>query len=67
MSVHARACARNTHMHTCSPSSHYKVLQGVSVSLAVGVAMAFVPATFVVFVVQERANSSKHLQVLSGE
>lgn len=48
----------------CSPSS----LQGTDVVIAIFiiVAMSFVPASFVVFLVAEKATKAKHLQFVSG-
>ena len=42
--------------------------QGTDVVIAIFViiAMSFVPASFVVFLVTERASKSKHLQFVSG-
>ena len=38
----------------------------VLVSICVIFAMSFVPASFVVFLIQERVNKAKHLQFISG-
>lgn len=35
-------------------------------SICVIFAMSFVPASFVVFLIQERVNKAKHLQFISG-
>lgn len=36
------------------------------VSICVIFAMSFVPASFVVFLIQERVNKAKHMQFISG-
>lgn len=38
----------------------------VLVSICVIFAMSFVPASFVVFLIQERVNKAKHMQFISG-
>lgn len=38
----------------------------VLVSICVIFAMSFVPASFVVFLIQERVSKAKHLQFISG-
>ena len=38
----------------------------VLVSICVIFAMSFVPASFVVFLIQERTNKAKHMQFISG-
>ena len=42
------------------------VLMSATAAFAVCIAMAFVPATFAAFLVKERADKGKHLQLISG-
>uniref|UniRef100_T1J7T4 ATP-binding cassette sub-family A member 2 n=1 Tax=Strigamia maritima TaxID=126957 RepID=T1J7T4_STRMM len=53
---------------TISISIRDKILQGTDVLIAIFiiVAMSFVPASFVLFLVYERFTKAKHLQTLSG-
>ena len=48
--------------------SQDEILQGNDVLIAIFiiVAMSFVPASFVLFLVYERSSKSKHLQIISG-
>ena len=47
-------------------SSRMTTSVDVLVSICVIFAMSFVPASFVVFLIQERVNKAKHMQFISG-
>ena len=51
------------------PFSLYSRMQGVTdlfVAIFVIIALSFVPASFLVYLVTDRASKSKHLQLVSG-
>lgn len=50
----------------CSLSLRMTTSVDVLVSICVIFAMSFVPASFVVFLIQERVNKAKHMQFISG-
>ena len=49
-----------------SPPLRMTTSVDVLVSICVIFAMSFVPASFVVFLIQERVNKAKHMQFISG-
>lgn len=49
-----------------SASARMTTSVDVLVSICVIFAMSFVPASFVVFLIQERVNKAKHMQFISG-
>lgn len=53
---------------TITPSLLHRMTTSVDVlvSICVIFAMSFVPASFVVFLIQERVNKAKHMQFISG-
>ena len=54
-------------MHVCfSAACSYNSAVDVLVAICVIFAMSFVPASFVLFLIEERVSNSKHLQFVSG-
>ena len=47
-------------------SCRWKGIVNLFVAIFVIIALAFVPASFVVYLVEDRVNKSKHLQLVSG-
>jgi len=47
-------------------SGDSQIMRDLSVAITVIVAMGFIPASFVVYIVHERATNSKHQQLLTG-
>ncbi len=52
----------------CSAPFHHRAssMTDVVVSICVIFAMSFIPASFVLFLIQERVSKAKHLQFVSG-
>lgn len=63
---HVSSCIRGSSDLYCLFPFRMTTSVDVLVSICVIFAMSFVPASFVVFLIQERVSKAKHLQFISG-
>lgn len=64
--MHVPTCIQDSPDPYCLFPSRMTTSVDVVVSICVIFAMSFVPASFVVFLIQERVSKAKHLQFISG-